>query len=364
MRRRETRARRCWRWRALVLRVLATGPPRPFLPAARRSARRDARPRRAPSGSCGVRRTGGLKRVLLTHERARTHPSSRTPGTDRSSRTPLGSQRQAGAGGGRIYGRWAPQGCRGLGCASTLTRFQRWHAADAMADLELKRTPADHRRYALEGVGTLRLEGFASRAATAEAGGSSWRIARRGFWRRVIEATDAAGAAVGEFEPRARHPRRQGLGPAAGHGHRRRPRCDRPGAAALRGLRRPRTGRGRRGRHGGGQLGHLTEPDSTQARDGDPSRTRRDALLLRTMRAAVAGWSASAARRLLAGDQGQRAAVDAVFSRAFSAAAVTGTEAEATRFMGLRLWRPPSRRRGRSRVVVERQSGRAEARGA
>jgi hypothetical protein len=60
-----------------------------------------------------------------------------------------------------------------------------------MAVLELKRTP-DHRRvYALEGVGTLRLEGSASRTATAEAGGSSWRITRRGFWRRVIEATDA-----------------------------------------------------------------------------------------------------------------------------------------------------------------------------
>jgi hypothetical protein len=71
-----------------------------------------------------------------------------------------------------------------------------------MADLELKRTPDDRRRYALEGVGTLRLEGFVSHAATAEAGGSSWRIARPGFWRRVIEATDAAGAAVGEFEPR------------------------------------------------------------------------------------------------------------------------------------------------------------------
>ena len=72
-----------------------------------------------------------------------------------------------------------------------------------MPDLELTRTPGDRRLYALQGVGTLRLQGFASRTASAEAGGTSWRIARRGFWRRRIEATDAAGTAVGEFEPRS-----------------------------------------------------------------------------------------------------------------------------------------------------------------
>ena len=72
-----------------------------------------------------------------------------------------------------------------------------------MADLELTRTPGDRRLYALEGVGTLRLQGVASRTATAEAGGTTWRIARRGFWQRLVEATDAAGTAVGEFEPRS-----------------------------------------------------------------------------------------------------------------------------------------------------------------
>jgi hypothetical protein len=71
-----------------------------------------------------------------------------------------------------------------------------------MSDLELTRTQGDRRLYTLESVGTLRLEGFASRAATAEAAGTSWRIARRGFWQRTIEATDAAGTVVGEFEPR------------------------------------------------------------------------------------------------------------------------------------------------------------------
>jgi hypothetical protein len=49
----------------------------------------------------------------------------------------------------------------------------------------------------------LRLQGFASRRATAEAGGTTWRIARRGFWRQTVEATDATGTSVGEFEPNA-----------------------------------------------------------------------------------------------------------------------------------------------------------------
>lgn len=71
-----------------------------------------------------------------------------------------------------------------------------------MAELELTRTPDDHRLYALQGVGTLRLKGFASQTATAEADGSSWRIDRRGFWPRIVQATDANGTVVGEFEPR------------------------------------------------------------------------------------------------------------------------------------------------------------------
>lgn len=77
-----------------------------------------------------------------------------------------------------------------------------WHHAQAMADLELKRTAGDRRLYALEGVGTLRLMGFALRTATAEAGGRRWRIGRRRLWQRVIQATDEAGTAVGEFVPR------------------------------------------------------------------------------------------------------------------------------------------------------------------
>jgi hypothetical protein len=68
--------------------------------------------------------------------------------------------------------------------------------------IELKRTEEDRRLYALEGVGTLRLEGLGGRMATAEAGAESWHITRRGFWRRTIQAADAADSVVGEFEPR------------------------------------------------------------------------------------------------------------------------------------------------------------------
>jgi hypothetical protein len=71
-----------------------------------------------------------------------------------------------------------------------------------MPDLELTRTPDDRRRYALDGVGTLRLEGFFARRATAEAGAASWSLRRVGFWRTGIEATDAMGAVVGTFEAR------------------------------------------------------------------------------------------------------------------------------------------------------------------
>jgi hypothetical protein len=71
-----------------------------------------------------------------------------------------------------------------------------------MADYELTRTQGDRRAYSLAGLGTLRLEGLFSRAATAEVAGGTWRIAHNGFWRRQLEATDATGATVGRFEAR------------------------------------------------------------------------------------------------------------------------------------------------------------------
>jgi len=71
-----------------------------------------------------------------------------------------------------------------------------------MAEIELTRSPDDRRVYALAGVGVLRLQGLASRRAIATADGTSWRIARRGFWQRLIEATGSDGAVVGAFTPR------------------------------------------------------------------------------------------------------------------------------------------------------------------
>jgi hypothetical protein len=69
-----------------------------------------------------------------------------------------------------------------------------------MANLELQRSPDDRRLYTLGEIGTLRLGGFFSSSAVAEANGTSWRIARRGFWQRRLEATDAAGSTAGSFE--------------------------------------------------------------------------------------------------------------------------------------------------------------------
>lgn len=71
-----------------------------------------------------------------------------------------------------------------------------------MTELELTRISGDRRAYSLEGIGTVRLEGLFSNSATADAGEHSWRFSRRGFWGRALEATDAQGAAVGEFVPR------------------------------------------------------------------------------------------------------------------------------------------------------------------
>ncbi len=72
-----------------------------------------------------------------------------------------------------------------------------------MTELELTRSPRDRRLYELAGVGTLRLEGLASRRALAQAGGRRWAIARRGFWQRTIEAVAEDGAVDGRFDPRS-----------------------------------------------------------------------------------------------------------------------------------------------------------------
>jgi len=71
-----------------------------------------------------------------------------------------------------------------------------------MVELELTRTPRDRRLYALAGIGTVRVQGWSGKGATAEAGGRRWEIARRGFWRPTTEATDPAGGTGGVFVAR------------------------------------------------------------------------------------------------------------------------------------------------------------------
>ena len=71
-----------------------------------------------------------------------------------------------------------------------------------MPDLELTRAPGDRRRYNLDEVGMLRLQGLFSRAAIAEAAGTRWRFTTAGVFQPRVTATDATGVAVGEFEPR------------------------------------------------------------------------------------------------------------------------------------------------------------------
>jgi len=68
-----------------------------------------------------------------------------------------------------------------------------------MRELELTRAADDRRRYVLDGVGALAFGGWFSRTATAEAGGRSWSITRRGVLRRVVEMTDDAGMVAGTF---------------------------------------------------------------------------------------------------------------------------------------------------------------------
>lgn len=72
-----------------------------------------------------------------------------------------------------------------------------------MAELALTRSSGDKRRFELNGIGTLRLGGWASRWATAEAGERKWGLARRGILKSVVQATEPDGTVVGEFEGRS-----------------------------------------------------------------------------------------------------------------------------------------------------------------
>lgn len=74
-----------------------------------------------------------------------------------------------------------------------------------MPELELTRCAEDRRLYELAGVGTFRMKGWSSRAASAETNGRRWEIARRGLFSRMVKATDEAGRSVGQFSARGMH---------------------------------------------------------------------------------------------------------------------------------------------------------------
>jgi hypothetical protein len=72
-----------------------------------------------------------------------------------------------------------------------------------MAEIELTRSKGDRRLYELGPLGSLRLEGFWSRRATATSAGVTWRIGRVGVFGRSIHCVGAGNALVGEFDPRS-----------------------------------------------------------------------------------------------------------------------------------------------------------------
>jgi hypothetical protein len=72
-----------------------------------------------------------------------------------------------------------------------------------MPELELTRTREDRKLYALDGVGTVRLQGWSANRATIESAGRTWRVERRGLFSPVTEALDADGGVVGEYHGKA-----------------------------------------------------------------------------------------------------------------------------------------------------------------
>src|SRR4051794_41733798 len=83
-----------------------------------------------------------------------------------------------------------------------------------VTELELTRAPDDRRTYVLDGVGSLRLEGWVGRRATLDAGGRTWLVGRAGFWQRRGEGTHPPRGGGAPFAPRA--VRRGGGAPVGG----------------------------------------------------------------------------------------------------------------------------------------------------
>jgi len=70
-----------------------------------------------------------------------------------------------------------------------------------MEEIELTRAADDGRTYHLGAIGSLRLNGWLMRSATACAGSDTFLLKRT--WSAVAEAKDADGRTVGTFQPRS-----------------------------------------------------------------------------------------------------------------------------------------------------------------
>lgn len=71
-----------------------------------------------------------------------------------------------------------------------------------MPELRLRRDSKDRKRYAIDGVGEMRLGKWYQRGATiASESGGSWEL-KSGRWNQALTATDASGGVAATYEPR------------------------------------------------------------------------------------------------------------------------------------------------------------------
>jgi hypothetical protein len=71
-----------------------------------------------------------------------------------------------------------------------------------MEEIELIRAPGDRRLYELGTIGSLRLNGWLMRSATAQAGGDRFLLERASWSSAAVDAKDDGGQTIGTFRPR------------------------------------------------------------------------------------------------------------------------------------------------------------------
>jgi hypothetical protein len=72
-----------------------------------------------------------------------------------------------------------------------------------MEEIELVRAADDRRTYVLGPIGSLRLNGWLMRSATARAEGDTFLFKRRSWSSSAVDAEDDSGRTIGTFQPRA-----------------------------------------------------------------------------------------------------------------------------------------------------------------